>query len=212
MENTSHDEPLFDDHAAEQYLRELVQQASAGILAAQATRLAATGAAVAAVAGDVFVHARAVANAAAMISKVLWPGRMRRASGEDEQQFDRRKQLAEDRGPALRKVLGVSDDSPLKNRAVRDAIEHFDERLDRRLSSPDRNIVLNSQGPPNMIHMEGVTEPFYLHHYDPQTTEYTILGDSMSITEVEQALVHLLNAAMQEQAAIQQRRWGHAQV
>jgi len=86
MENTSHVEPLFDDHAAEQYLRELVEQASAGIMAAQATRLAATGAAVA---GDVFVNARAVANAAAMISKVLWPGQMRRASGEDEQQFDR---------------------------------------------------------------------------------------------------------------------------
>ncbi len=179
------------------------------IMAAQATRLAAAGAAVA---GDVFVNARAVANAAAMISKVLWPGQMRRSSGEDEQQFDRRKQLAENRGPALRKVLGVSDDSPLKNRAVRDAIEHFDERLDRRLSSPDRNIVLNSLGPPNMIHMEGVTEPFYLHHYDPQTTEYTILGDSMSIAEVEKALVDLFNAAMQEQAAIQQRRWGHPQV
>lgn len=209
METNSHDEPVFDDHAAEQYLRELVQQASVGIMAAQATRLAATGAAVA---GDVFVNARAVANAAAMISKVLWPGQMRRASGEDEQQFDRRKQLAENRGPALRKVLGVSDDSPLKNRAVRDAIEHFDERLDRRLSSPDRNIVLNSLGPPNMVHMEGVTEPFYLHHYDPQTTEYTILGDSMSVAEVEKALVHLFNAALQEQAAIQQRRWGHPQV
>lgn len=209
METASDDEPLFDDHAAQQYLRELIQQSSAGIMAAQATRLAATGAAVA---GDVFVNARAVANAAAMISKVLWPGQARKATGEAEQQFARRRQLAEHRGPALRKVLGIPDDSPLRNRAVRDAIEHFDERLDRRLSSSDRNIVLNSLGPPDMIHMEGATEPFYLHHYDPQTTKYTILGDSMRITEVEQALVQLFNAAMQAQAAIEQRRWGHPQV
>ena len=206
MESTSREDPIFDDHAAEQYLRELIQQASAGILAAQATRLAAAGAAVA---GDVFVNARAVANAAAMISKILWPGQMRKSAGEDDQQFHRRKQLAVHRGPALRGILGIADDSPLKNRAVRDAIEHFDERLDRRLSSPDRNIVLNSLGPPNMVHLEGMTEPFYLHHYDPQTTEYTILGDSMRIGEVELSLVHLFNSAMQGQAAIEQRRWGH---
>lgn len=207
MENS--DETRYDDHAAEQYLRELVQQASAGIMAAQATRMAALGAAVA---GDVFVNARAVANAAAMISKVLWPGQMRKASSEDKQQFERRKQLSEVRGPALREALGVSNNSPLKNRAVRDAIEHFDERLDRRLSSPNRNIILNSLGPLNMIHIEGETEPFYLHHYDPETTKYTILGDSMSIAEVENAFIHLFNAAMQEQAIIQRRKWGPPEV
>lgn len=197
-------DPLFDDHAAAQYLRELIQQASAGILAAQATRLAATGASVA---GDVFVNARAVANAAAMISKVLWAGQMRKATNETDDQFARRVRLAEKRGPLLREMLGVSQDSPLKNRAVRDAIEHFDERLDRRLSSPDRNIVLNSMGPPDMIHIEGAPEPFYLHHYDPITTQYTILGDSMSIAAVEAALVDLFNAAMQAQADIERRRW-----
>lgn len=199
------DEGPYDDHAAEQYLRELVQQASTGIMAAQATRMAALGAAVA---GDVFLNARAVANAAAMISKILWPGQMRKARDEDGQQFERRRQLAEIRGPALREALGVSNESPLKNRAVRDAIEHFDERLDRRLSSPNRNIILNSLGPPNMFHVEGEPDPFYLHHYDPQTTNYTILGDSMCIAEVENALVHLFNAVMQEQSAIQRRRWG----
>lgn len=205
METASEGQPLFDDHAAQQYLRELIQQAAAGIIAARGTRLAALGAEVA---GDVFVNARAVANAAAMISKVLWPGQMRRAPDEEEELFVRRRRLAEVRGPALREMLGVDDESPLKNRAVRDAIEHFDERLDRRLSSPDRNIVINSMGPPNMIHMEGATEPFYLHHYDPQTTKYTILGDSMSIAVVEEALVNLFNAAMAQQGAIEQRRWG----
>lgn len=196
--------PVFDDHAAQQYLRELIQQASAGMMAAHATRLAAAGAEVA---GDVFVNARAVANAAAMVSKLLWPGQMRRGESETPNGFACRKQLAERRGPALRGILGIPDDSPLKNRAVRDAIEHFDERLDRRLSSPDRNIVLNSLGPPNMVHMEGATEPFYLHHYDPQTTTYTILGDEMRISEVETALIDLFNAAMREQALIERRRW-----
>ncbi len=41
----------------------------------------------------------------------------------------------EDRGRQLRKALAVGDDSPLHNRDLRNAIEHFDEKLDVYLSS-----------------------------------------------------------------------------
>lgn len=201
----SSDQTLFDDHAAAQYLREVIQQASAGLFAAQATYLAAIGSEAA---GDLFFNARGVANAAAMVSKLLWPSvPWKRGSDEDLDQFERRKRLVVERGPALRQILEVPDESPLQNRAVRDAVEHFDERLDRRLSSPDRNIMLNNVGPASMIHFEGAREPFYLNLYDPETTNYTILGDTMNIREIEAALMALLQAALREQRAIEQRRY-----
>lgn len=49
--------------------------------------------------------------------------------------------IAQARGEALRKELGILDTSPLKNRDARNAVEHFDERLDRCLESPQAGIL-----------------------------------------------------------------------
>jgi len=45
------------------------------------------------------------------------------------------------RGEQLRLELDVSVNSPLKNRDARNAVEHFDERLDRCLERPDAGIM-----------------------------------------------------------------------
>lgn len=45
------------------------------------------------------------------------------------------------RGKALRDELGVPDDSPLQNRDARNALEHFDERLDRCIEQPNAGIL-----------------------------------------------------------------------
>jgi hypothetical protein len=55
----------------------------------------------------------------AALSKYFWP--IRKAH--------------EDRGRHLREALQIEEGNPLRARAVRDAIEHFDERLDRYLES-----------------------------------------------------------------------------
>lgn len=52
-----------------------------------------------------------------------------------------RGRVAQARGEALRKELGILDTSPLKNRDARNAIEHFDERLDRCLENPEAGIL-----------------------------------------------------------------------
>lgn len=41
-----------------------------------------------------------------------------------------------DRAAQLRRAFGIPDDSPLADRALRNALEHFDERLDTYFSSP----------------------------------------------------------------------------
>lgn len=194
--------PVFDDHAASIFLQELISHASACLQAALATQL---GPMDHSGETNVFSSARTVANSAAMVAKILWPN-VRKEVGESPEAWARRKRLASLRGPALREMLDIPDNSPLRNTQVRNAIEHYDERLDRRLSSKDRNIIMNTIGPPNAVHIEGSTEPFYLRHYDPQTSIYTILGATLNIRQTEEAMANLLQAAIMSRAEIEARR------
>jgi hypothetical protein len=64
-----------------------------------------------------------VVNQSGAISRYFFPSR-NGVKGTDKKTIHR------DRGQYLSKVFGVKDDSPLMNRALRNSIEHFDERLD----------------------------------------------------------------------------------
>ncbi|MCG9078181.1 hypothetical protein [Laribacter hongkongensis] len=64
-----------------------------------------------------------VVNQSGAISRYFFPSRDG-AKGTDK------KTVHKDRGQYLSKIFGVKDDSPLMNRALRNSIEHFDERLD----------------------------------------------------------------------------------
>jgi len=60
-------------------------------------------------------------NHCAAISRFFWP------TAKDA--------LAVARGKTLRQAFRAADDSPLRSRAIRNHVEHFDERLDRFLSN-----------------------------------------------------------------------------
>lgn len=64
-----------------------------------------------------------VVNQSGAISRYFSPSR-------DGKKGTDKKTIHKDRGLYLSKVFGVKDDSPLMNRALRNSIEHFDERLD----------------------------------------------------------------------------------
>ncbi|QXI45915.1 hypothetical protein HU763_014120 [Pseudomonas anuradhapurensis] len=64
-----------------------------------------------------------VVNQSGAISRYFFPSR-------DGVKGTDKKTIHRDRGQYLSKVFGVKDDSPLMNRALRNSIEHFDERLD----------------------------------------------------------------------------------
>lgn len=52
--------------------------------------------------------------------------------------------LHKDRGKRLRDVYAIDENSQLKNRAARNAVEHFDERLDKLLASSPTSDILPS--------------------------------------------------------------------
>lgn len=64
-----------------------------------------------------------VVNQSGAISRYFFPSR-------DGVKGTDKKTIHRDRGQYLSRVFGVKDDSPLMNRALRNSIEHFDERLD----------------------------------------------------------------------------------
>lgn len=83
----------------------------------------------------VSVVQEAVGHAAAL-SRFFWPA----AGGKREPASFRT--MRELRGQRLRTAFGVEDDSPLANRSLRNAWEHFDERLDRFQLQIDAGIML----------------------------------------------------------------------
>lgn len=71
---------------------------------------------------DLFDHLQNILHQAGCLSRYLFPSR--------------KKPMHVARAEVLRGALGVDDDNPLADRGVRDALEHFDERLDVYLSEP----------------------------------------------------------------------------
>ena len=64
-------------------------------------------------------HVQNILLQGAALSRYFWPVRDAHKS----------------RGESLRASLAVSDESPLKNRDLRNAVEHFDERIDKYLAN-----------------------------------------------------------------------------
>lgn len=83
------------------------------------------------------------------------------------------------RGDQLRESLSVENSSPLRNREVRNAIEHFNERLDSYLSEGAFGIIM-----PSYVGNEPC-EDESLHHlfraYFTDTAKFVILGIGVEV-------------------------------
>ncbi len=110
-------------------------------------------------------------------SRLLWP-----PGGSNAD----RKARADTRGTHLRAVLGVDGEHVLKNRRLRDHLEHYDERIDDwAVTSPNRNIVDNMIGPRTAIGGDAIKDSDIMRLYDPATKCFVFRGESFDI----QALV-----------------------
>jgi len=116
-------------------------------------------------------------SAGASLSKLFWPLR-RDASA---------------RGEILRSSLSVCDDSPLRSRAIRDGLEHFDERLDRYLSArPPQlrmDMVILSK-----VHLR--SDPFpVLRWFDPAALTLTVLEARIELAPLVEEMARVKTAA-----------------
>jgi hypothetical protein len=120
---------------------------------------------------------------AAALSRYLWPAR--------------KKELHLLRAMRLRSGLGISEDSCLSNRDLRNALEHFDERLDEFCRTLVAGVILPTYVGPLGEHNEVPTFLFRAYYTDIGVFE--VLGERFEMApileEVEELHERLLAAA-----------------
>ena len=136
--------------------------------------------------GEAFVVSavhEALAHAASL-SRFFWPSH---AAGKHTADL---KTLKNRRAKKLRRAFGLADKSPLKDRQLRDALEHFDERLDRFLL--DHHVGYFFPGPMVKDHTlsdESAGKIFKL--VDPEAACFVLLGKKYFFAPVRKEVFHI---------------------
>lgn len=165
----------MDDRNLSIYVRELVRQCEVAVTARRRLdHLLASG-------GPAYLvldQVQSIVGAAAMVSKLCWFSPLDSWSAE-------RRAFAKARAARLRKV--AMPPTILSGRAVRNAIEHFDDRLDDLFfADPNAAVVDGNVMPRNFLVMDRPVP--WLRHYDPETTEMSVLGSAVRLDPLVKAM------------------------
>jgi len=126
---------------------------------------------------------------AANLSKLLW-------GSDDPRMTQAKRDQREAERKALRDSLGVTDESPLKSRRVRNAFEHFDERLEDRLRDPTKRRVYIGRNIGG--HSPEATSEEMFGHYFRDDGIVVFWDKSISVPELVAAARNLLPVAESE--------------
>tara|TARA_R110002110_G_scaffold138095_1_gene323684 strand:- start:560 stop:1192 length:633 start_codon:yes stop_codon:yes gene_type:complete len=124
----------------------------------------------------------------AALSRFFWPsalgGKARRS----------KLQLRQSRAEKLRKAFGLDETSALRCRGLRDALEHFDERLDAFLLTND----IGQFFPTPFIESQELAEDASVHIFklvDPKTSCFVLLGEEYAFNAIRQSTSDILRKA-----------------
>lgn len=147
---------------------------------------------------DFFREASNFLQHSSAASRLLWPP----GSGNR-----REKKRAKKRGEHLRAKIEIDDSEALKNRALRNHFEHFDERLDDWAeTSPHKNIVDNMIGPRNAIAGDSVKDQDFMRLFDPTTKMLIFRGELFDVQALVTSLTNVLAKAKQRIATLEANR------
>jgi hypothetical protein len=116
----------------------------------------------------------------AALSRFFWPVR--------------KSALAQARGRRLRAGFGVEDGSPLQSRELRNALEHFDERLDAFLVDDHFGYFF----PGAMVGDVSLSEDVMGHIFrlvDPKSLQFVLLGEVYSFGAVREIAIEIERVA-----------------
>jgi len=97
------------------------------------------------------------------LSRYLWPSRNNHKS----------------RGEFLRNFFDIEDDNSLNNRDLRNALEHYDERLDNFIKDKEAGNFVPEYFGPKLSNQEGVRH--FMRSYFVDTDEFTVLGEVFTV-------------------------------
>ncbi len=130
---------------------------------------------------EIFEALHTALSHCAAISRFFWPSR------------DGILKLHEERGKKLRDAFRISDESPIKHRKLRDAIEHFDEKLDEYLLSHEMETTIMLFVTDNMPASED--NAIILRHINIYNCEVSILGEVYSYGEITSEIFRITELA-----------------
>ena len=186
----------MDNWTTAVYVRELVHQAEAAQLAAQEfnASLKSPGANGTARA---FAAVQSLLAAAAMVSKMLWPkpSKFRFDGSPLKEAEEAQRKTTLDRGRTLRTALGIKGSTLVESRKVRNALEHFDDRLDRYFEAGHRMVVDRNIGPKNRLAVIGDKPALHLRLIDTEAGTVSVLEDEVPIQGLFDAIVDVSNRA-----------------
>lgn len=128
-------------------------------------------------------HVQNIVQQAASLSRYFWPAYSKSPENHE---------IHQDRGRFLRERLGVSEESPLRNRELRNLIEHFDEYLDLYLSKPIAGNIV-----PEYVGLEPEDRNVPVHFfraYFPETAVFEVLGKQYQVQPLTLELARLHQA------------------
>jgi hypothetical protein len=125
---------------------------------------------------DVLNHLQNIIVQGAALSRYFWPVR----KGHER------------RGAHLRQALNITDDNPLRSRDLRNAMEHFDEKLDQYLSTGIVGNVLPQYFGP-LPKNDGVPSHIFRAYYI-DVGQFELLGRRYEVEPIANELLRLNEA------------------
>jgi hypothetical protein len=98
----------------------------------------------------------------------------------------------------LRESLAVTDDSPLSNTALRNHLEHYDERLDRWYRESTNHNYIDFFIGARVTAIGGADDKDIFRFFDPTTNEVIFWGEHYAIQPLVDEVVRLLPIAQLE--------------
>jgi len=124
----------------------------------------------------------------AMVSKFLWSTH-----------------IAGEGGEPIARILGVSDNSPIKSRSFRDTLEHYDRYLKEWVERRGEgiNIMDHCVGPKSAVVGSNIIR---VRNYDPTTMDFTLIDQDLDLNRLYQEILKIKDSADQWVRA--NTRWG----
>ncbi|MFM2581086.1 hypothetical protein [Vibrio fortis] len=160
---------------------------------------------------EVFRQMHSLLTHASNVSRMFWPPTPKQKKTETDENFEKRLLSIDKvvRGRVLKSAFGVDDSNPLKNRALRDHLEHYDERLDHwRNNSTNKNIVSDTIGPPNAIVGPDATD--MMRWFDPTRNIFMFRGEEYDIQSIATAIDSILSIAINLEKVLWEQQCGRA--
>ena len=156
---------------------------------------------------EVFRGIHSFLTHASNVSKILWAGLPKKKPNESDEQYKLRinKIKKVRRAAELRDELGLPEEHALRNRQLRDHLEHFDERIDDwEEHSQNKNYVQDNIGPENAI--VGIDKTDMMRWFNPTNDTFLFRSETFSLQDIATALEKLLPVLVAKEKELWQRQ------